>query len=323
MNSVRIRGSPAARMETGGATSRVRPRRAVAVLGFRNLAGRPDDNWLSTAFTEMLSTELAAGGGLRLVPGRRRGPRQTRTAAGRRRHSGQAPPWTGCGQTRGRMLWSWAPTPCCRARMRIASGWTFELQDTAGGETIAEEALTGSEDKLFELAAQAGAELRQSLGVNSVSAEAISAARAALPSNQEAVRLYAEGRAKLWAFDFQGARDLLVKAVAADPNYPLAHSALSEAWWHTGYESKARAEAQQALDLSQHLPQEEQLLVEGQYRRAIADWPKTVQAYQTLFHLFPDRLDYGLLLASAQMYIRPAESLQTLATLRHLPPPRR
>ena len=88
-----------------------------------------------------------------------------------------------------------------------------------------------------------------------------------------------------------------------------------------GYESKARAEAQQALNLSKHLPQEEQLLVEGQYRRAIEDWPKTVQAYQTLFHLFPDRLDYGLLLASAQMYITPGDSLQTLAGLRHLPPP--
>ncbi len=62
--------------------------------------------------------------------------------------------------------------------------------------------------------------MRQSLGANAVSAEAINAARASLPSNQEAVRLYAEGRAKLWAFDFQGARDLLIKAVAADPNYP-------------------------------------------------------------------------------------------------------
>ena len=197
----------------------------------------------------------------------------------------------------------------------------IRLQDTAAGETIAEQALTGSEDKLFELAAQAGADLRQSLGANAVSAEAINAARASLPSNQEAVRLYAEGRAKLWAFDFQGARDLLIKAVAADPNYPLTHSALSEAWWHLGYAGKARTEAQQALDLSQHLPQEEQLLVEGQYRRAMADGPKTVQAYQTLFHLFPDRLDYGLLLASAQIGVRPADSLQTLDALRHLPPP--
>ena len=119
------------------------------------------------------------------------------------------------------------------------------------------------------------------------------------------MRLYAEGRAKLWAFDFLGARDLLVKAVAADPAIPCRIPRFPKRWWHMGYESKARAEAQRALELSQHLPQEEQLLVEGQYRRAIADWPKTVQAYQTLFHLFPDRLDYGLLLASAQMYIKP------------------
>ena len=46
-----------------------RVRRSVAVLGFRNLPGRPQDNWLSAAFCEMLNTELAAGGELRLVSG--------------------------------------------------------------------------------------------------------------------------------------------------------------------------------------------------------------------------------------------------------------
>jgi tetratricopeptide (TPR) repeat protein len=46
-----------------------------------------------------------------------------------------------------------------------------------------------------------------------------------------------------------------------------------------------------------------------------------VEAYQSLFHLFPDSLDYGLLLASAQMKIKPSDSLQTLAVLRRLPPP--
>jgi tetratricopeptide (TPR) repeat protein len=46
-----------------------------------------------------------------------------------------------------------------------------------------------------------------------------------------------------------------------------------------------------------------------------------VEAYQSLFHLFPDSLDYGLLLASAQMKIKPSDSLRTLALLRSLPPP--
>ena len=45
------------------------PRKSVAVLGFHNLSGKADDDWLATAFSEMLSTELAAGEKLRLVSG--------------------------------------------------------------------------------------------------------------------------------------------------------------------------------------------------------------------------------------------------------------
>jgi DNA-binding winged helix-turn-helix (wHTH) protein len=47
----------------------IRTRRSVAVLGFRNLPGRAEDNWLSPAFSEMLATELAANGALRMLPG--------------------------------------------------------------------------------------------------------------------------------------------------------------------------------------------------------------------------------------------------------------
>ena len=118
-----------------------------------------------------------------------------------------------------------------------------------------------------------------------------------------------------------GARDLLNEAIAADPDFPLAHAALSDVWWHTGYDAKARAEAQRALELSNHLSQEQHLLVEGQYQRTVEEWPKAVETYRSLFHLFPDNLDYGLLFASAQMHLSAADSLQTLAVLRQLPPP--
>ena len=79
-------------------------------------------------------------------------------------------------------------------------------------------------------------------------------------------------------------------------------------------------EARQALELSNHLSQEQQLLVEGQYQRTVEEWPKAVETYRSLFRLFPDNLDYGLLFASAQMHLSPADSLQTLAVLRQLPP---
>jgi tetratricopeptide (TPR) repeat protein len=125
----------------------------------------------------------------------------------------------------------------------------------------------------------------------------------------------------LWAFDFFAARDLLNKAIAADPDFPLAHAALSDVWWHIGYDAKARVEARRARELSNHLSQEQQLLVEGQYQRTVEEWPKAVETYRTLFHLFPDNLDYGLLFASAQMHLSAANSLQTLESLRHLPSP--
>ena len=137
------------------------------------------------------------------------------------------------------------------------------LQDTAGGETIAEEAVSGDENDLFNLVSDLGGKLRRSLGVAAPSEGIAIATRAALPSNEKAARLYAEGRARLWAFDYFAARDLLNKAIAADPDFPLAHAALSDVWWHTGYDAKARVEAQRALELSNHLSQEQQLLVEG------------------------------------------------------------
>jgi DNA-binding winged helix-turn-helix (wHTH) protein len=43
-------------------------RSSIAVLGFKNLSSGRDADWLSTAFTRMLSTELAAGDKIRIIP---------------------------------------------------------------------------------------------------------------------------------------------------------------------------------------------------------------------------------------------------------------
>ncbi len=303
-----------------GALPHAQIRRSVAVLGFRNLPGRQQEDWLSSAFSEMLNTELAAGGTLRLVSGEdvARAKRELSLttedtlakATLKRLHTNPGADVV--------VLGSYTLLPGKdNNRIRL----DIRVQDTANGETIAEEAVTGSEENLFELASETGAQVRKSLGVTSVSEDATNAARASLPSNQNAVRLYTEGRAKLWSFDFIGARSSLLRAIDADPNYPLAHSALSEAWDHMGYSAKAIAEAQSALKLSARLPQEERLLIEGQYRKVVGDWPKAVEAYESLFNLFPDSLDYGLRLAAVQRQVKAADSLRTLGILRHLPPP--
>src|SRR5262249_30496562 len=53
------------------AAARMKARPSIAVLGFKNLSGRPESAWMSTALTEMLGAELAAGEQLRTVPGER------------------------------------------------------------------------------------------------------------------------------------------------------------------------------------------------------------------------------------------------------------
>jgi eukaryotic-like serine/threonine-protein kinase len=301
------------------ATAAVPVRKAVAVLGFRNLAGRPEDAWLSPAFSEMLSTELASGG-LRLVPG------EDVATAEREMPISDAdtlakPTLLKLRQNPGAdvvLLGTYTTIPGDgHIRIRL----DMRMQDTASGETIAEESVTGDQQDLFELASQAGALVLRRLGNSSYSPEAEIQARTLLPANQDALRLYSEGRARLWAFDALGARDLLVKSVAADPKYPLSHAALSEAWWQLGFDQKSKDEAQRALDLSGPLPREEQLLLTGQYERTRRDWPKAVEAYQSLFSLYPDNLNYGLLLASAQIHVKTSDALKTLDALRRLPPP--
>lgn len=318
---------PSATAKSGGEVPSMRVRRSVAVLGFRNLPGRPQDNWLSAAFCEMLNTELAAGGELRMVPGE-----DVARAKGELPLSkGELPLSDEDSLSKSTLqrlranpgadvviMGSYMLLPSDRKR-RIRLD--VRVQDTAGGDIIAEEAVSGDENDLFNLASDLGGRLRRSLGVSALSEGSEMATRAALPSNERAARLYAEGRARAWAFDYFGARDLLNKAIAADPDFPLAHAVLSDVWWHTGYDAKARAEAQRALELSNHLSQEQHLLVEGQYQRTVQEWPKAVETYRSLFRLFPDNLDYGLLFASAQMHLSAADSLQTLAVLRQLPPP--
>ena len=60
-----LRGTATSGQRAGPAGSR----RSVAVLGFKNLSGRNDDSWLSTALSEMVTTELAGGERLRTIAG--------------------------------------------------------------------------------------------------------------------------------------------------------------------------------------------------------------------------------------------------------------
>jgi tetratricopeptide (TPR) repeat protein len=183
---------------------------------------------------------------------------------------------------------------------------------------------TGTEADLFDLLSRAGAQLRGKLSLPSVSPTDAGIVRASLPSNPEAARLYSEGLARLRVLDGLAARDLLEKAIAADPKHPLSHSALAQALSILGYDDKAKEEARNAFDLSKDLPREQQLWIEGRYREFSKDWKKATDVYTTLHTFTPDNLEYGLRLAASQDGGgNSKDALATVAILRNLPAPER
>lgn len=298
----------------------VKTRPSVAVLGFKNLTERPDKAWLSTALAEMLRAELASNGRLRLVSGEQIA-RASRDV-----------PWSLTDTPRESL-------PRLRANLDtdyVATGsyavvgegeksqirLDFRLEDTTAGDTVAEEAASGNESELFDLVSQIGARMREHLGAGPVTSQQGTQARASMPSDPKAARLYAEGLNKLRSFETLAARDLLSQAVAADPKSPQPHAALSAAWLELGYDPKAKNEAQQAFELSTNLSNEERLWMEAQYRDLNNEGAKAVQILGTLVDLYPDNLDYGLRLGALENAAGdPKQALATFEALRKLPPP--
>ncbi len=299
------------------------PRHSVAVLGFRNLSGNPQDAWLATALSDWLMTDLSAGEELRTIP--------AETVA-RMRIELALPDVDMLGRDslmriRNNLGTDYVVAGSYATLAGEAGGQLrldLRLQDARSGETLVAVSESGTGSGLFGLVAKAGEELRSKLGVGAITNEQAAEVATALPSKSEAARLYWEGLARLRVFDALTAHDLLSKAVAAEPAFALSHSALASAWNQLGYDENARIEAKKAFDLSENLPRPERLLVEARYRESSKDWQKAIEIYRALFEFFPDNLDYGLALSADQVNAGEGkEALNTVAALRALPVPPR
>src|SRR5690242_6378954 len=311
------------RVVLSGSSSAVSPRRSVAVLGFTNLSGDPKEAWLSTAFSDWLTTELSAGEQVRAIPAE---------SIARMKMELSMPDVDSLGSE-----------SLVRIRKNLGTDYVvvgsyammggkpdgqirldLRLQDTQTGETIGAISESGTEAHLLDLVSRAGQHLREKLGIRAVTREEAAEVAIALPTKSETARLYSEGLARLRAFDTLRARELLQKAITVEPTYALSHAALATAWGLLGYDESARSEAKKAFDLSSNLSRAEGLLVEARYHETSQDWEKAAGIYRALFEFFPDNLDYGLALANAEYRANKwKDALNTIAALRALPPPLR
>lgn len=306
-----------------GLASSQRPAKpTVAVLGFDDLSGRPDTAWLSTALSEMLDTDLASSPAMHVVPPelvshartdlamKEREPLEPRTLQDLRRYLGADYVVIGS-------YLSVAADAGTQTRLDV------RIQDTRTQrfESFSE---TGRDSELLDLVARIASRMRVNLARTAIAADEARTLRASMPAATEAVRLYADGLRRWRSGDLLEARDVLARAIAAEPGFPLAHSAFSQVLHALGEEARMRDEARLAFERSSGLRGEERRLVEARYREAIDQWPQARELRRTLHEQFPDDLEYGLELADAlNRHGQKDEARAIIAELRRLPPPQR
>jgi eukaryotic-like serine/threonine-protein kinase len=274
----------------------------VAVLPFDRLAGKDDDNG-RTAF-ELLPLELAASGHLRVVPAEEvdQALRDLATADSVRPSDLRLFKRLGADfLVTGACLPGF--TPRCDA----------VLHDVRSGRTVA---LSGAGETALETL---GDKLRQALGAEDLVAVDVESLRALVP-NRAAAALWAGALHRLRRGEAPAARDLLRRAVAADADNPLLHSALAETWEALGYTGKAQQEAKQTLTAM--LRKEDRLALEARYHELSQEWNEAAALWRELAAQRPDDLEEGLRQAAADIEagLLP-EAEATLVRLRRLPSP--
>jgi TolB-like protein len=138
----------------------VKARRSVAVLGFRNLSKKTDEDWISTALAEMVGTELAAGQQVRLIPGENVAHMKVDLALTAAAGYG--------GDTLKKIRRTLGSDIIVQGSYLVSPGsilrLDLQLQETDAGGTIAAVSESGSAAQIADLVSRLKAALRQQLG---------------------------------------------------------------------------------------------------------------------------------------------------------------
>ncbi|HEX6640976.1 MAG TPA: tetratricopeptide repeat protein, partial [Thermoanaerobaculia bacterium] len=143
--------------------------------------------------------------------------------------------------------------------------------------------------------------------------------RHGLPRNSDAARSFADGVARMRAYDAVGARAAFERAVAADPQFALAYGELSDAYSCLGYDDRAAAAARRGFEISGGLPRAEKVLLEAKYHQRSHRFKDAIDLYRTLVAQFPDDPEHRVRLVNAMLEdSRGAEATAEVAAMRKM-----
>jgi TolB-like protein/thioredoxin-like negative regulator of GroEL len=266
---------PGAESEIGPARTSRAP--TVAIFDFRNLAGEPEVEWLSSALPEMINMELAASGELEPIADSEVAQVAASLGLGAERDFDRQAIF----DVRRRLKASHLIEGSYLARdgedgVRLH----LRIYDDGPQRRIL---VVGRESQLADMIQEASARLRAAVGIPSSSG-----AQSSALTDEAALLLI--GREELRKLSYQGARKVLHQALEQTPESGLTRALYARALDALG-EPSARAEIDLALAERNGLPRRQQLEVEAHAAFIERRFVEASERFGALHYFYPDDPD--------------------------------
>ncbi len=272
--------------------------RTLVVLPFENLGADPSNQALCDGLQETVSSIVSVAPSLRarmaVIPASELRRAQVRTLGDARRQFGADLAVTGSVAHAGGML-------------QI----TLNLSETEPVRQQNSRIIALQESEFSQLPERLGKDLGALFGRSALVGASTLAGETT--ANSAAYSLFLQGQGALVSRDFDGAIDLLSKAVAADPGYSSARARLAEAYARKYLFTKdakwlalADAEAARAAEAG---PTPLALLAEGLIRKATGRSEEAIALYRQYLEADPGNVEVSRLLADEYIVVaRPADA---------------
>ncbi len=292
----------------------------IAILGFADQQNNTDNDWVSAALTQDLTSDLESSERVTTIPGETVSHMVTDLSLTKEvsyspSTLNRMKAYLDCDYIVYGSFFDMGKEAGGRVQLNV------RIQNTKTGETWSLPVESGTELTLRDLSGSVGMGLRTKLGVPNPSVTQAQEMENEMPVSPAAQKAYVKGLASLWKYDLAGATKYFGEAIQAEPTFPLAHAELAEAWSRQGYDDKAREEAQKAKDLSSRLGRESKLRVDAAFQEMSSQWEEAADSYKALWRIWPERPEYAYRAADVQIRGGKADAAlaTTLADLRKQP----
>jgi eukaryotic-like serine/threonine-protein kinase len=166
---------------------------------------------------------------------------------------------------------------------------TLKAENCATGSSLARQQVeASSKEEVLASLGQAAARLRERLGESLGSIQAYDTPIAeATTSSFEALKAYSLGATRRGASDELGAVPFFKRALDLDPDFALAHVALSMVYLNLGESGLAQEQARKAFELRDRVSERERLGIEARYYGTTGEIDKALETYELYSHTYP------------------------------------